>query len=148
MDNHTKEKIVPHLKSQFKRARPILFTGAGFSSEALNVNGENLPGVDALKRALWKISFNEPVADTASLQDVFEAAMLSNKRRLTDLLKAQFTVDAASLPTWYGDVFSLAWYRCYTLNIDDLETATARNQGLPRRIRSVSATRSESGQTF
>lgn len=144
MDDHIRDHIVPHLRNQFSRAWPILFTGAGFSCEALNIHGKNLPGVDVLKRALWEISFgSEPVEDTSSLQDVFEAAMLSAKNRLIDFLTEEFTVDATSLPAWYGDVFSLAWYRCYTLNIDNLETATARNQELPRRIRSVSAIKPE-----
>lgn len=36
--------------------------------------------------------------------------------------------------------FSLPWYRCYTLNIDDLETAVARAFELPRPIIATSAT--------
>ena len=34
---------IPHLRTQFKRAQPILFTGAGFSVAARNSSGETLP---------------------------------------------------------------------------------------------------------
>ena len=41
---------IPHLRTQFKRAQPILFTGAGFSVAARNSSGETLPTYAALQK--------------------------------------------------------------------------------------------------
>ena len=50
------------------------------------------------------------------------------------------SVDANALPNWYQQIFSFPWFRCYTLNIDDLAAAADRAFDLPRRVRQVSAT--------
>ena len=48
---------IPHLRTQFERARPILFTGAGFSVTARNSSGETLPAYAALQEKLWDLCF-------------------------------------------------------------------------------------------
>jgi hypothetical protein len=50
------------------------------------------------------------------------------------------TVDADSLPDYYRTILSMPWFRCYTLNIDDLELAANRKFPLPRAAVAVSAT--------
>ena len=50
------------------------------------------------------------------------------------------TVDAESLPAWYENILSFPWFRCYTLNIDDITTAADRAFGLPLPVRPISAT--------
>ncbi|HEX2852621.1 MAG TPA: hypothetical protein VHO24_05230, partial [Opitutaceae bacterium] len=133
--------ITDHLKHHFKKASPVLFTGAGFSCDAVNIAGANLPSASQLKEMLWKICFpSKPLDPSNTLQDLFSMAKKRHEGDLKRLLSQSFTVDAAKLPEWYGTVFSLPWYRVYTLNIDDLALAVQRRFSLPRVLNSVSAT--------
>jgi len=67
------EKIaIPRLTTQFERALPILFTGAGFPLQAKNLAGEDVPTYDGLKNKLWNLCFpGEPVEPDTSLQQPF-----------------------------------------------------------------------------
>jgi hypothetical protein len=135
---------IPHLRAQFERGRPILFTGAGFSMSAKNVNGELLPSGASLKEILWPICFpDEPFDSQTPLQDIYDFALRRHKTRLTEILTQTFTVADADLPDWYTRILSLPWQRVYTLNIDDLEQAVARRAALPRAIRSTSYSKHE-----
>lgn len=44
---------IPHLVTQFSQARPILFTGAGFSRAARNRSGKLIPTGTELAKLLW-----------------------------------------------------------------------------------------------
>ena len=132
---------IPHLRTQFERAQPILFTGAGFSVDARNASGRTLPTYAGLQRELWNLCFpGEPFEDTSPLQHLFETALIRHRRTLGDLLTNLLSVDANTLPDWYREIFSFPWYRCYTLNVDDLATAADQAFDLPRRVLQVSAT--------
>jgi hypothetical protein len=132
---------IPHLRGQFEQARPILFTGAGFSLGVRNIRGEPMPSYDELKRQLWNLSFpGEPLEAGTRLQDVFEDAALRHKRKLCDLLVPLLTVDVDSIPDWYKTILSFPWQRCYTLNIDDLPSAVSRKFKLSRKAVPISAT--------
>lgn len=135
------EKIaIPHLTTQFERALPILFTGAGFPLNAKNLAGEDVPSCDGIKNKLWNLCFpGEPFEPDTSLQHLFEHALLRHKAELSTLLTRQLTINADSLPDWYQQVFKMPWFRCYTLNIDDLDLAVSRRFILPRQITSMSA---------
>ena len=56
-------------------------------------------------------------------------------------------MDADSVPEWYARLFSLAWFRSYTLNVDDLAEATRRRYQLGRPLVTVSATTEHLSQT-
>jgi len=43
---------IPHLRGQFERGRPILFTGAGFSLGVKNIAEETLASYDAMRMKL------------------------------------------------------------------------------------------------
>lgn len=133
--------IIPYLESNFQRARPILFTGAGFSHDAKNIRGEPMPSATRLRDELWALCFpgSAPDPDT-SLQNIFETAQLQRSAQPKPLLTELLTTQSTSLPNWYKAIFSLPWYRCYTLNIDDLESAVFRSFELPRPIVTTSAT--------
>lgn len=129
-----------YLQRHFRQARPILFTGAGFSTGARNRSGEPIPGYSQLLQRLWEICFPDtPLEAGTTLQDLYEAALLNQKRRTEQLLRELLTVDPSSIPSWYGDVLSLSWRRVYTLNIDDLIDAAARRDLVARDIRAISA---------
>lgn len=139
-DNPIQDIVLPHLRTQFEKARGILFTGAGFSRAAKNVLGEPLPSVLETRQRLWSLAFgDEPFDETASLQDIYHAARLRNYRQVKKSLTDWLTVDANSLPEWYCTFLRMPWKRCYTLNIDDLETAADRIFNLPRNPISISA---------
>jgi hypothetical protein len=132
---------ISHLRTQFERARPILFTGAGFSFGAKNILDEGIPSVSTLRSRLWELCFpGTSVEDGSSLQDLYEHAHRRNRTKLSELLKGLFTVQADSLADWYRLVFEMPWQRCYTLNIDNLEEAASTKFDLPRRIAPISGT--------
>lgn len=128
-----------HLSDRFERAQPILFTGAGFSAAANNVSGRPLPTYSDLKRVLWDISFpGSPYNPAASLQDLYENALSSSPRRLTELLIAELSVDVNSIPSWYQRVLGMPWRRAYTLNVDNLALGVSQRYELPRKILQIS----------
>ena len=132
---------IPHLRTQFQRARPILLTGAGFSVAAKNSSGQALPMYGAIQEAIWNLCFpGEAFEEESTLPDLFDHAAKRHRKALTQLLTDLLTVDASSLPDWYSTVLSLPWFRCYTLNIDDLMIAASRAFRLPRGVRQISAT--------
>lgn len=48
---------IPYLRTQFSSGSLVLFTGAGFSLEAINTSGEKLPSTSVLTRLLWDMCF-------------------------------------------------------------------------------------------
>jgi hypothetical protein len=128
------------IRSQASRGELILFTGAGFSVGAKNSGGQPIPSSGELKRLIWELCYpGEPLDEASSLADLYGAALKRNKAELAALLQARLTVDPDSLPEYYQRFFNFPWLRCYTLNVDDLESAVARKFGLERQPTSISA---------
>jgi len=133
--------VVGHLSTQFETAKPVLFTGAGFSLDAKNITHQPIPGVDALRRRLWELCFgDDPFEESNSLQDLYQLARTQRRKELTDYLTAELSVDSGTLPAWYREVFRFPWHRIYTLNVDNLAQAVDRAFDLPRSIKVTSAT--------
>lgn len=132
--------VIGHLKSQFSSARPVLFTGAGFSSYCQNLQKQSLPLGRQLREDIWKICFpDKPFDEATTLQDIYAVARLRHPNDLHQLLLTRFTVDAGSIPDWMRNTFCLPWHRIYTLNIDDAPIALQRRYKLPRAIKAISA---------
>lgn len=132
---------VAYLRSQFVRARPALFTGAGFSLAALDLAGNSIPSVGKLHEELWRICFPDNEFDPgSSFPYLVDSALIRHPRQLGELLTRRLSVDAETLPEWYRPYFAMPWHRAYTLNIDDIESAAARKFRLDRRVVTVSAT--------
>jgi hypothetical protein len=128
------------LRSQAARGELILFTGAGFSVGAKNLSGHLLPTSGELKRELWRLCYpDEAFDDSSALGDLYSAALRRSKTELARLLQDRLTVDPETLPEYYQTLFNFPWFRCYTLNVDDLESAVARKFGLERQPVSISA---------
>ncbi|MGA3057892.1 MAG: SIR2 family protein [Candidatus Limnocylindrales bacterium] len=141
MADELKSVVIPYLSSQFSRARPVLFTGAGFSASARNITGMPVPTGRELAEHVWKLSFPGEVLEPATtLQLIYEHAHRHHPGQLRELLTRLLTVDAETVPEWYARIFRLPWHRVYTLNIDDLALAVSRRYGLARRPVQVSAT--------
>jgi SIR2-like domain len=140
--NQLAQVYLPHLRKQFEQARPILFTGAGFSYGAKNYSGQKIPLASEITREIWKLCFpTEEFEPDTSLQNLYEHALIRHKRSLTDLLWDAYRVDSNTLPKYYAKYYSLPWSKIYTLNIDDLDKAVSRMTKLSRPIVSISATR-------
>lgn len=140
------DHIVARLRGQISQGQPVLFIGAGFSLETKNLSGDSLPTTSELTQELWRICFpDDEFNEQSRLGDVYEAAKLRGRNAVESLLKERLAVDPKSVPDFYKVWFDVPWFRCYSLNIDDLELAAAQHLGLRRPIRSVSAT-SETSQ--
>ncbi len=131
---------IPHLASQFSQGTPVLFTGAGFSAGATNIEGNNVPVGAELREEIWKLAFpGESFESDSSLRDLFEEARLRHAKAIKERFARLFSINHETLPEFYENFFSMPWSRCYTLNVDDLENAVAVKFELPRKINSYSA---------
>ena len=134
------------LKSFGARGELVLFTGAGFSLSARTRNGSPLPTVATLRKRLWDLCFpGEALDDASSVAELYEIALQRKRKDLVRELESSLRVEAATLPAFYERYFAFPWLRIYTLNMDDLANASALRFKLPRKLRSVSATRSGLG---
>ena len=135
------EHALARLQSQFSRAEVVLFTGAGFSLCAKDSTGQSIPGSDRLTEEFWQIAFpTQEFPGDVRLGDAFYSAKRINPKSLRSHIDRRLSVESEHLPQFYKSWFSLPWYRCYTLNIDDLELAASIRFDLPREVKSVSAT--------
>jgi hypothetical protein len=129
---------IPYLEGRFERGDMVLFTGAGFSRDARNALGKQVPSVDELRALLSELVYpRTPLSDDDGLQDLFGLARVRARTRLRDMLSQQFAVDRDGIPDMYVDLFSAAWHRVYTLNIDDLPDALNASRTLPRSLLSL-----------
>jgi hypothetical protein len=116
-----------------------LFTGAGFSAEATDRAGRGLPDSREMVAELWSLVFDEKGPDESSLADLYDVALVRAPERLRDYLRTRLQIGDSPLPETFATWFSAPWSRIYTLNVDDLEVAVARQFALPRRLVSISA---------
>ena len=123
----------------------MLFTGAGFSASARDLEGNPLPTSAQMIREVWPLVFDTDEPDDSSLPDLYDAALLRVPERLRAYVASRLRIGDHELPDHYAAWFAAPWRRIYTLNIDDLERAVARQYRLPRRLRSVSALCREPG---
>jgi tetratricopeptide (TPR) repeat protein len=138
------KRILERLAFQFSQARPILFTGAGFSLGTKDVAGALLPSGEGFANELWKLCFGDDAREADShLADLFHAAHTRKRTELTDLLRRRFTIDPSSLGDHFRLWFSMPWKRIYTLNVDNLASAASLRFTLPRRLTPRSACRPE-----
>jgi hypothetical protein len=132
------------LRSQASRGELILFTGAGFSAGAKDHAGRGIPLGSELKRELWHLCYaGETYDDSSSLGDLYGAALRLKKTELANLLQSRLSVDPDTLSEYYLALFNFPWFRCFTLNVDDLESAVGRRFTLQRPLLTVSATTGE-----
>ncbi|MBA3393071.1 MAG: hypothetical protein H0T89_10525 [Deltaproteobacteria bacterium] len=121
----------------------MLFTGAGFSANACDLDGNCLPDSARMCQELWPICFPDGEPDGSSLQDLYDVALLHAADRLRTYVDRRLRVGDAPLPAHIAAWLGAPWKRIYTLNVDDLEVAVQRQYKLPRRLHSISALASE-----
>lgn len=135
--------LVARLRRQLATGDLVLFTGAGFSRNALARDGLPIASVYDLRLELHRLAFPSAAGldDDSSLGDLFEVAVARARNAVRDVLTRRLTVDPKSLPDRYRAWFSLPWFRHYTLNMDDLDEAVASHFSLPRQLRAISGQR-------
>jgi hypothetical protein len=127
------------LRRVIASGQAVLFTGAGFSAEATDRSGRPLPDSREMVRDLWTLLFAGDPPDDSSLADLYDVALLRAHDGLRDYMQSRLQIGDAPLPDSFAAWFAAPWRRVYTLNVDDLELAVARQFALPRELVSVSA---------
>lgn len=117
----------------------MLFTGAGFSAEARDCAGNCLPDSKVMIAELWPMLFPDEEPDESTLADLYDVALLRAPDRLREYLQTRLQIGDSPLPQTFARWFAAPWRRIYTLNVDNLECAVARQFELPRPLLSVSA---------
>jgi hypothetical protein len=117
----------------------MLFTGAGFSAEACCRSGGPLPDGAQMAADLWSLLFPDDEPDDSSLADLYDVALVRAPDVLREYVATHLKIGDEPLPSSFRAWFSAPWRRVYTLNVDDLEAAVARQFELPRPLRTVSA---------
>ena len=112
---------IPHIRQQVANGAMVLFTGAGFSLGARNINDQTIPSVGLLMQELWDIRWpGEEFEEGTQLQDLYETVLANHRNDVVQLFERNFTASLERLPDWYRGLLSFPWLRVYTLNLDDL----------------------------
>lgn len=125
MNNDTLENL-EYLARRMKRQQPILFTGAGFSYEAKNVHGQELPLGEGLKKLMLdEFLCLDPTSDEygdwckTTLADVYEYAV--SRQGIEKSVAFVRNIFSDCVPEDFQKVIAnYPWSKIYTLNIDDL----------------------------
>ena len=121
------------LHRAFADRAAVLFTGAGFSTGARDLEGQPLPLGRTMAAELRAMCFGA-CDDDSTLQDLCDVAAERHAGALRAYLERRLRVGDHPLPDAYGLWFAAPWEKVYTLNVDDLEVAAARQFVLPREL--------------
>lgn len=145
IENRLKEMM----RRQLATGEVVLFTGAGFSHDAVASDGRPVAEVKELKEELARLAFpsNLTAASESSLADLFEVAVSRASGSVRNLFDSRLKIDRTRTPVRFNGWFSLPWKRHYTLNVDDLDEVVQGRCSLPRAITSISASVHQTPQT-
>lgn len=133
---------VPYLAERFRRGDMLLFTGAGFSRAAQNLDRDQFPLLNDLRPVLWDLCYpGEPIHPSTAVQSLFSTAKARAGGKLKSLLQRKLMAVPEGVPSLYDELFAVPWHRVYTLNVDNLDTIVAARSGHERRVRPISALR-------
>jgi hypothetical protein len=125
------DETLAELARTIDRGDAVLFTGAGFSSEARDASGDPLPDRDQMLDELWSLCFGACERDDSSLCDLYDVALIRHPDRLQHYVERRLTIGNTDLPPHLARWLAAGWRRIYTLNVDDLETAIAKQYAMP-----------------
>ena len=130
--NVLSENDKQNLLRNLTRNRVVLVTGAGFSAEATNISGSQLPVGNQLASGLWRFLYDTDYDNRTSLKTLYGAAQTNRKGRaaLQEFLLSQLQVK--EYPEWYKTVTPWFWRRVYTFNADDLLERIHADARFPR----------------
>ena len=127
---------IKYLGRKLSEGKLILFTGAGFSSNAKDMKGRNLPLAKELAKEISNLIGVED--SNPSLKEIFEVSIQKQKNKVSKYLQERLTVDSSSLNDIYKVMINQPWYKIYTVNIDDIFSAAQAKFNFDRRIFCVS----------
>ncbi len=127
------KRIKEYLGNKLSEGGIILFTGAGFSSDAKDKNGKNLPLSKDLAKELCNL-IDLKYSPKESLKDIFQVAIQKNKREVIKHLKERLTATPCSLDSEYKTIIGQPWHKAYTVNIDNLYDVAQAKFNFERRI--------------
>lgn len=111
----------------------LLFLGAGFTHDAININGENLPLGETLSKKIWNFLGLIGSYSGDSLSTMYDALLKSGKKErvlIKEFIEANFT--SKEIPEYYEYLFKAFWYKIYTTNIDDVVEKVYKKSKLQR----------------
>ncbi|EPC7545537.1 SIR2 family protein [Morganella morganii] len=126
------EQDIERLKNYIVAGDVLLFFGAGYSKDATNIKGGNLPLSDDLSKEigsyLYQYLRSQGVEDDSilELKDSKDLKKTSNlfmkivpsKLDLVEILKKNFTIK--NIKDYQKNVLNIKWRKIYTTNYDDL----------------------------
>jgi hypothetical protein len=119
------------LKRQFQLGRVTLFTGAGFSLDAKNLQNSEPPLGNALGKKLAELGGFQYEGEP--LPQVYSAVQRRAGRvQLEEMLRNSYSIN--TFEPWYQKIEGLVWNRIYTTNIDDLMEKVYGGQSQQRLI--------------
>ncbi len=127
------KRIKEYLGRKLSEGVMILFTGAGFSADAKDKNGKNLPLSGELAEELCDL-IDLKYSPGESLKDIFQLAVRKKKKQAGRLLKERLAADPRSLDSEYKTVIGQPWHKAYTVNVDSLFEAAQAKFNFDRRI--------------
>lgn len=118
----------------------LLFVGAGFSKNTVNINGTEPPLADELVREFKQLA-EVPENENVTLKEISDYFLVdicrktpSKKEELINLLQGLFTIKDVS--DNHSSIINLPWKRIYTTNYDDAIKLAGKKVG--KNILSVS----------
>lgn len=131
MDN----KIEEYIENIF-RGEAILFVGAGFSFDNININGNNIPNAKKLAELL------QVEAGLKEIDTNYDLGIVSDyyinekgKSEMVKILNQHYIVNTAQ--KWQNEILKFPWYRIYTTNYDNVLEVASESAGVHRKGISV-----------
>lgn len=99
----------------------VLFLGAGFSRDAKNRSGNQMPAGPELGKLMWDfMKYSEPFPRDTPLVEIYEAILRKGIPEQDIKYFLERHLLTAEIPTLYDAIVRPFWYRIYTTNVDDL----------------------------
>lgn len=128
-----------YLLRRFNRNEVVLFTGSGFSYDAINLLDENFPIGSSLTRKIFEFVFSgeQFPDDGTSLPDMYQALLNSGKThdQIKEFLRLNLQVK--NFPEHYKYLTLPLWYKIYTINIDNLIDKIYNRWGTETKITNI-----------
>jgi len=98
----------------------VLFLGAGFSHDAKNQLGDNIPTGNKLAKMMWEFRGYKEDYDGTNLSEIYEALLRKGKPEIEIKNFLEQNLLCSEIPDQYDVLTSVYWYRIYTTNVDNL----------------------------
>ena len=112
------ETNLDNIKNRILTGKSVLFCGAGFSSNCLNIKDKKIPSATELSQMICELGEFDKDDDLRYTSDYFLNRKKDKIPELIQLLKEQFTVKSVGEDT--KKICSYNWRRIYTTNYDNV----------------------------